>query len=113
MEKGFLLRASAAFLDALRAIQLCFMFLPALLLAPLALLSPKTFGVLFGRALTRGLESAGSTFIKLGQWAGTRPDILPEALCGALAKLHESVEAESMDVVLQSIEEGLERPVEA
>lgn len=34
------------------------------------------------------LSRAGGTFIKLGQWAATRPDVLPPALCLELTKLH-------------------------
>ena len=34
------------------------------------------------------LSRAGATFIKLGQWAATRPDVLPEVFCEELAQLH-------------------------
>jgi aarF domain-containing kinase len=39
---------------------------------------------------------AGASFIKLGQWASTRPDILPQDLCNALSGLHTRAPAHSM-----------------
>lgn len=34
------------------------------------------------------MERAGPTFIKLAQWAGSRQDLFPDALCQRLGKLH-------------------------
>ena len=42
------------------------------------------------------LRMAGATFIKLGQWASTRPDILPPELCTTLAGLHSNAPTHSM-----------------
>ena len=42
------------------------------------------------------LSRAGATFIKLGQWAATRPDILPEMFCEELAQLHANAPGHSM-----------------
>jgi len=41
--------------------------------------------------LMNQMELAGPTFIKLGQWAASRTDLFPLALCSRLAKLHSSV----------------------
>ena len=48
------------------------------------------------RLLAWTLERAGPTFHKLGQWASTRPDLLPPSLCAVLAALHHSVPAHSL-----------------
>ena len=38
---------------------------------------------------TSALKWAGPTFIKLGQWASTRPDLFPNDMCNELSLLHE------------------------
>ncbi|KAJ1722121.1 hypothetical protein LPJ53_003416 [Coemansia erecta] len=39
--------------------------------------------------LRRQLSRAGPAFVKLAQWAGTRRDIFPQALCAELSRLHD------------------------
>ena len=54
--------------------------------------------------LRRVLEDLGPTFVKLGQIASTRPDVLPASLITELKKLQESVppmSPEEVDEVLQ------------
>jgi aarF domain-containing kinase len=41
--------------------------------------------------VTSTLEMAGPTFVKLGQWASTRPDIFHPDSCFALSRLHHDV----------------------
>ena len=36
------------------------------------------------------VETAGPTFVKLAQWASTRPDMFDAALCARFAVLHDS-----------------------
>jgi predicted unusual protein kinase regulating ubiquinone biosynthesis (AarF/ABC1/UbiB family) len=43
------------------------------------------------RLLVRLLERCGAVFIKLGQWAATRPDLFPEEACEQFAQLQASV----------------------
>lgn len=38
--------------------------------------------------LVAQMGRAGPTFVKLGQWAGSRHDLFPDALCDRLSKLH-------------------------
>jgi len=58
--------------------------------------------------ITKALIRAGATFIKLGQWASTRPDILPIDLCICLARLHAKVPSHSYEWTLKCIkEEGM------
>ena len=42
-----------------------------------------------GEQLSRSLESMGTTFIKLGQFLATRPDIIGEELSSKLEKLQD------------------------
>ena len=44
--------------------------------------------------LVAAMQRAGPTFVKLGQWASTRPDFFPPAFCHELARLHSTVTAE-------------------
>ena len=83
----------------LRALTLGFLFSPTIALAPFALISP-TVRSLWYSVLVWCFSKAGPTFIKLGQWLSTRPDIFPMELCGKLSYFHEQVPAEpwSLDV---------------
>jgi ubiquinone biosynthesis protein len=44
-----------------------------------------------GVILARALERLGATFVKLGQIVATRPDVVPPAIAGALARLQDAV----------------------
>lgn len=50
----------------------------------------------FEGALLRGLQRGSACCIKFGQWASTRPDVLPPSLCSALSNLHSGVPAHSL-----------------
>jgi predicted unusual protein kinase regulating ubiquinone biosynthesis (AarF/ABC1/UbiB family) len=66
---GFIFRA------ILRFVELVVVASPAIITAPFALLFPSLFANVWWKLLRVTLESAGATWIKLGQWAGTRPDL--------------------------------------
>jgi ubiquinone biosynthesis protein len=51
------------------------------------------------RELADDLEKLGPTFVKLGQLLSTRPDVLPPAYLGALARLQDQVEPFAFDEV--------------
>ncbi len=57
--------------------------------------------------LCRSMEAMGITFIKLGQFLATRPDIIGEKLSDQLQTLQDKVPAFSKDVALQEIKKGL------
>ena len=70
----------------IRVCQLSVYFGSLVFFLPLALFE-KTQDI-FYHHLVRVLEWSGPTFIKLGQWAATRPDILPPYFCTKLSILH-------------------------
>lgn len=71
-----------------RAAQLCVVFSPLALLAPILLRDGWTWGnELWYGLLRRILEASGPAFIKWGQWASTRYDVFPAALCRELERL--------------------------
>ena len=76
------------FLDSMRAMQLGLVFAPVAISYPLSLICNQTREV-WTRMFTSALKWAGPTFIKLGQWASTRPDLFPNDICNELSLLHE------------------------
>lgn len=75
----------------------------ALIFGPCAMLAAPLYGHggadsrrLANRLIFWSLQVAGATFIKLGQWASTRPDLLPGDLCTVLSGLHTQAPAHAM-----------------
>ena len=60
-----------------------------------------------GERLSSTLESMGTTFIKLGQFLATRPDIIGEKLSDQLQTLQDKVPAFSKDIALDEIKKGV------
>ena len=60
-----------------------------------------------GEILAGALETLGATFIKLGQIAGTRPDVLPEGITSALSRLQDDVPAAPFEEVERVMAEDL------
>lgn len=77
-----------------RLLELLAIFGPALACIPL--LRTLGFSLEAWRLLRCALRLAGPAFVKLGQWAATRPDILPSALCLVLGELHSRGTVHSM-----------------
>ena len=71
-----------------RALWLGVLLLPSLLLLGPALLWPERWMRLFEEAVMSALRRGGPCLIKLGQWASTRPDVLPLSTCTVLSQLH-------------------------
>jgi ubiquinone biosynthesis protein len=65
-----------------------------------------------GVRLRRVLEQAGGVYVKLGQIAATRVDLLPPDICAELASLANRVPPEPADRIREVIEAELGRPVE-
>lgn len=66
----------------------------------------------FGPRLRATLEDCGGMFIKLGQVASTRSDLLPAPVIAELTQLQASVPAAPPDAIRAVVEEELGRPVE-
>ncbi|CAG9467420.1 unnamed protein product [Pedinophyceae sp. YPF-701] len=71
-----------------RAIFLSCLFTPLAVTAPLALHFYPSLRPRWVALLRWTLEMAGPAFIKWGQWASSRPDLLPRDICTSLAGLH-------------------------
>ena len=65
-----------------------------------------------GRALVRACTDLGATFIKVGQVASTRMDLLPPGLVRELATLQDRVPPFPFADVRRTLEEDLGRPLE-
>ena len=106
-------------LDVLRLLARA-LYLGALLLPPLLLLMPSLLlperqwlWHRFEAEVLRALERGGPCLIKLGQWASTRPDLLPLSTCRTLASLHDAVPAHSLAETHGAIEAAFGAPVSA
>lgn len=66
-----------------------------------------------GRGAARACEALGATFVKVGQIASTRGDLLPPAFTAELARLRDEVEPLPPEVVRGAVEEDLGAPLEA
>lgn len=72
----------------LRGVQLAVVFSPLAFLAPILLRDGWAWGNrLWYSLLRRTLEACGPAFIKWGQWASTRYDVFPAAMCHELEHL--------------------------
>ncbi|WJX52270.1 hypothetical protein P8452_38400 [Trifolium repens] len=94
-----------------RAIYLAILFSPSILMFAL----PDYFGPEFRktwlRVVRRTLERAGPAFIKLGQWAATRPDLVPQDLCTELAELHSKAPGHSFSYTKKTVERAFGRKI--
>ena len=73
-----------------RSVQLTLLFGPPLLFVPFAFVF-SSCRELLQDWFVWSLSAAGPTFIKLGQWLSTRPDIFPIDFCLKLSHFHDSV----------------------
>lgn len=65
-----------------------------------------------GERIRRVLEDLGPTFVKLGQLASTRSDLLPDSIIQELVKLQDSVPPFSAETVRNILEQELDQPVD-
>lgn len=64
-----------------------------------------------GARIRRVIEELGPTYVKIGQIASTRADIIPEEILKELEKLQDDVPSFSFDQVIRIIEEELGSPL--
>ncbi|WP_407310204.1 ABC1 kinase family protein [Desulfosporosinus sp. SB140] len=65
-----------------------------------------------GERIRQVLEELGPTYVKIGQIASTRADIIPEEILSELVKLQDSVAPFSFEEVRRIVEEELGSPLE-
>ena len=95
--------------STLRIFQLIIIFTPPLVLSLTSYVFPSLRD-LFYRSLLFSFELSGPAFIKLGQWASTRPDIFPPEICSYFEKLHDSVRPHGFRYSRKTIEEAFKIP---
>lgn len=91
----------------IRATQLLINFTPATLSCVLASCSPVFREKIWFNVLGKCLAKSGPAFIKWGQWASTRSDMFPEALCEELSKLHADAPVHSWQATRTAVEKSL------
>lgn len=79
-----------------RACQLSFLFGPIVIFGLPIYFCGGISELILVRWLRWSLSKAGATFIKLGQWAATRPDVLSTTFCNELAELQSNAPCHSM-----------------
>jgi len=89
----------------LRSVKLCYIFLPILIASPLYLFHNEGIDRWLNERLRCSLEQAGPVFIKLGQWASTRYDLIPLALCDELNKLTQNAPSHSWEITEETLRE--------
>ncbi|KAG9046583.1 hypothetical protein FS837_004143 [Tulasnella sp. UAMH 9824] len=102
----------------LRFLHLTFYFLPVICSWPMVLVGspvPELDGERWGAIwwydlLTRQMQKAGPTFIKLAQWAASRVDIFPQQLCERLGTLHSTTKPHSFGHTKRLVEHAFGRP---
>lgn len=92
-----------------RAVHLMIVFSPTVLTS--WILFFPSLRVYWYRLLVATLQVTGSLFMKLGQWASTRPDILPIELCKRLSTLHSTTKCVDYPIMFRTIERELGKPV--
>ncbi|KAI6041741.1 ABC1-domain-containing protein [Pisolithus marmoratus] len=105
-------------MTAKRFIQLFFLFLPVIATMPMLLignpereLQGDRWGAVWWYGfLVSKLQVAGPTFIKLGQWAATRPDLFPTLLCDKFGELHSRARPHPLQCTIHILEKVFQRP---
>ncbi|OAV91414.1 Atypical/ABC1/ABC1-C protein kinase [Puccinia triticina 1-1 BBBD Race 1] len=64
------------------------------------------------KLLVSSTQKAGPTFIKLAQWAASRTDLFPAALCQHLGKLHSNGKPHSMAYTRRVLEKAFDKKFE-
>ena len=103
-------RPPSYFMLMLRFITLSIKFSPVTSTAWLAFLSTKFREKVWYKWLSSCLASGGPAWIKWGQWAATREDMFPEALCSQLENLHSDAPAHSWKFTQKMMESSLGLP---
>ncbi|KIM24111.1 hypothetical protein M408DRAFT_332002 [Serendipita vermifera MAFF 305830] len=101
----------------LRFLHLVIIFSPVLFTAPMLFVGkaePEHGGEGWGALwwydrLTRSMQRAGPTFIKLAQWAASRRDLFSLEFCSRLGSLHSTTEPHSLGYTIAVVEKVFRR----
>lgn len=96
----------------IRFLHLVVIFVPVLITFPVVFIGPQraeqdnetALSIWWYGFLVWSMERGGAAFIKLGQWAATRTDIFPKALCNRMSALHSEAPAHSLKITKKTIE---------
>lgn len=97
---------------AVRSVQLAVTFTPAVFAAPALLLGRFGRENVFEPTVAASFRRSGAAFIKLAQWAGTRPDLLPRTLCEELSSLHSAAPVHPWQFTRDEVELSTGAPIE-
>lgn len=102
------------FLTMMRFFSLFIIMMPILLTGlPVAIgLVPQWYRNTWFDFVVAGLQRAGPSFIKLGQWAASRSDIFPTELCQRMSKLHSNAKKHSFSFTKQVVSGAFNKPFE-
>lgn len=95
----------------LRMIQLGLIFTPSLLFSVWAFVLPFT-RPLWWKLLQCSVDAAGGCWIKLGQWATTRPDIFPASMLDQFDRLQDQCSPHSFEDTRKIIRENYNAEIE-
>ena len=95
-----------------RGVYLCMLMTPVVLLAPGAAVSATVQQQAFLPAVRFALGRSAA-LIKWGQWAATRPDLVPASLCDVLSQLHAHAPAHAASFSRAEVEAAVGAPLES
>jgi len=95
-----------------RSLYLFFLFLPAVLTAPMGSLSDSHRTWWLGLVLW-SIERAGPAFVKWGQWAATRPDLFSPDVCNSLSSLQTNAPSHAFQRTRRTVEAAFGQPLES
>lgn len=102
-----------------RFLELSLIFLPVLFIAPICWFGKKDKKTnirggakIWFRYLRWSAESAGASFIKLGQWAASRTDIFPKEMCDELGNLHSNAKQHLLSETKRIVSRSFGMPFE-
>jgi hypothetical protein len=73
---------------------------------PVVITRPFLSDPQWGEYIITAMERSGPAFIKLGQWAATRPDLFPPLVCDTLSKLQTGAKAHSIEYSYKALKEA-------
>ena len=95
-----------------RGLYLCTVLTPMFVIAPAAAISPTVHVNILLPLMRRSL-GCSAALVKWGQWAATRPDLVPASLCDVLSALHAHAPVHTAGVSRGEIEAAIGTSIES